>query len=200
MGSKASDALQSNAVIWVEGPSDRILLKKWLELCDADVSEGNDFSIMFYGGDLLAHLTMDETHEAEEYIRLLRINRNSAIIIDSDKRRQNEPLRQAKQRVKDEAERENRLVWITKGKEIENYISGAILAKHLDSPPDISQYEPPWPKLVGRHPKGATRGLHSKVEFAEFVSQHATADEFQFDWQERTLKVIEYIRRANLRA
>src|SRR5262249_17900879 len=108
MGARASDALQSNSVIWVEGPSDRILLKAWFKLCGAgDLREGIDYCIMLYGGDLLAHLTMNETvavdeaSEVAEYIRLLRINRNSAIIIDSDKRRANESIRATKQRIKD---------------------------------------------------------------------------------------------------
>ncbi|HEL0703945.1 TPA: ATP-binding protein, partial [Streptococcus equi subsp. zooepidemicus] len=32
LGVRASDLLQSNAIIWVEGPSDRIYLNKWIEL------------------------------------------------------------------------------------------------------------------------------------------------------------------------
>ena len=32
LGVKASDLLQANCAIWVEGPSDRIYIKKWLEI------------------------------------------------------------------------------------------------------------------------------------------------------------------------
>jgi putative ATP-dependent endonuclease of the OLD family len=204
IGAKASDALQSDSVVWVEGPSDRVLLKLWFALCGADdLKEGIEYSVMFFGGDLLAHLTMNETvvveesKEVAEYIRLLRINRNSAIIIDSDKRRANEQIRQTKQRVKDEAEAEGRLVWITDGKELENYVAQSFLDREFDAAPQIDRYEPPWPKLVGVRPKGKTRGLHTKVDFAQFVAQRATEADFQFDWKKKTVRLIEFIRRAN---
>lgn len=198
MGSRASDALQCNSVIWVEGPSDRILLKKWFDLCDADVREGAHFAIMLYGGDLLAHLTMgSEEEEIAEYIRLLRINRNSAIIIDSDKTHQAAPLRETKKRVKEEAERERRFVWITKGKEIENYVAPGFFARTIEDAPVIGQYEPPWPKIGGTRATGSSRAFHTKVEFAEFVAQKATTADFQFDWKDRTDELIAFIRKAN---
>ena len=31
IGIKASDILQSNGIIWVEGPSDRIYINKWID-------------------------------------------------------------------------------------------------------------------------------------------------------------------------
>jgi len=54
---RASDILQSNGIIWVEGPSDRIYIRKWIELSsDGELREDIHFSIMFYGGKLLSHL------------------------------------------------------------------------------------------------------------------------------------------------
>lgn len=29
---RASDLLQSNGIVWVEGPSDRVYVKRWIEL------------------------------------------------------------------------------------------------------------------------------------------------------------------------
>jgi hypothetical protein len=54
LGYRASDLLQTNCVIWVEGPSDRIYLKWWLSCIAPDLVEGVHFTIMFYGGSLLA--------------------------------------------------------------------------------------------------------------------------------------------------
>lgn len=84
LGAKASDILQSNAVIWVEGPSDRIYIKHWLQLVAPDLLEGIHFSIMFYGGRLLSHLSADDD-AVSEFIALRSLNRHLAIVIDSDK-------------------------------------------------------------------------------------------------------------------
>jgi len=55
LGHRASDLVQSNAVIWVEGPSDRIYLRHWIAATDPSLIEGTHYSIMFYGGRLLSH-------------------------------------------------------------------------------------------------------------------------------------------------
>ena len=50
MGYKASDLLQSNGVVWVEGPSDRVYLTKWLSILAPEFVEGIHYAIMYYGG------------------------------------------------------------------------------------------------------------------------------------------------------
>jgi predicted ATPase len=126
LGYRASDILQSNAIIWVEGPSDRIYLNFWLKKQAANLVEGVHYSIMFYGGRLLSHLTGADD-DARELIQLRNMNRNSAIIIDSDKESSSAPINPTKQRLKTEFEKAPGLVWITAGREIENYIDHATL-------------------------------------------------------------------------
>ncbi len=82
LGIKASDLLQCNGVIWVEGPSDRNYINKWLEILAPDLKEGLHYSIMFYGGRLLANLSFDSESFNKEVIPLLKINRNAFVIID----------------------------------------------------------------------------------------------------------------------
>ena len=43
---KASDLLQSNGIIWVEGPSDRIYINRWLSLLAPNLVEGIHYSII----------------------------------------------------------------------------------------------------------------------------------------------------------
>jgi energy-coupling factor transporter ATP-binding protein EcfA2 len=57
---RASDILQANLVIWVEGPTDRSFLRKCFELRGDKLEEGVDYQIAFYGGRLRSHLTFDE--------------------------------------------------------------------------------------------------------------------------------------------
>jgi putative ATP-dependent endonuclease of OLD family len=84
---RASEILQANGVIWVEGPSDRLYVRKWLDVASGgSLREGVHYSIMFYGGKLLSHLSALPPAEAQQAISLLRLNRNLAAIIDSDRR------------------------------------------------------------------------------------------------------------------
>jgi predicted ATP-dependent endonuclease of OLD family len=84
LGYRASDILQSNCIVWVEGPSDRVYLKHWLRIYAPELEEGVHFSIMFYGCRLLSHLTADD-EEISEFISLRKINQNLSIVIDSDR-------------------------------------------------------------------------------------------------------------------
>lgn len=121
IGIKASDLLQCNGVIWVEGPSDRNYINKWINLLAPDLKEGLHYSIMFYGGRLLANLTFDFDWFNEEVIPLLKINRNAYVVIDRDGKTSNPKLNETKTRISKEIGEGN--FWITKGREIENYLS-----------------------------------------------------------------------------
>lgn len=120
LGYRASDIIQANAVIWVEGPSDRIYLRHWIGAIDPELVEGIHYSIMFYGGRLLSHLSADE-NDVQDFINLRALNRNIAMLIDSDKRSARAKINATKNRMKEELI-EPAIVWVTKGREIENYI------------------------------------------------------------------------------
>jgi predicted ATP-dependent endonuclease of OLD family len=129
LGLKASDILQSNGVIWVEGPSDRNYINKWLSLLAPELKEGLHYSIMFYGGRLLSNLSFDFEWFNEEVIPLVKINRNAYVVIDRDGKSMNSKINQTKQRITDEIGASN--FWITKGREIENYLSDDVIKKWL---------------------------------------------------------------------
>jgi predicted ATP-dependent endonuclease of OLD family len=125
LGYRPSDLLQANSIIWVEGPSDRIYLNKWLSIAAPKLEEGVDYTIMFYGGRLLAHLSA--TGETTgEFINLLKINRFSAVIIDSDRKSKSGEINKTKQRIVDEIDIAGGVSWVTNGREIENEIPKTI--------------------------------------------------------------------------
>lgn len=135
LGYRASDLLQANAVVWVEGPSDRIYVRHWMRSVAPDLVEGLHFSIMFYGGRLLSHLTANDP-EVEEFISLRRLNRYIAIVIDSDRASAAATINATKQRIKAEFNQGPGFAWVTKGREVENYIPAdtldrAVRAVHL---------------------------------------------------------------------
>ncbi|GAI99803.1 unnamed protein product, partial [marine sediment metagenome] len=130
LGYKASDLLQTNGIIWVEGPSDRIYLKRWIKLLRKDFIEGIHYTIMFYGGRLLNHVSMEcQQFLTDEFISLLRINKNAMIIIDSDKIYPEDQINETKKRIENETEEGN--CWITEGREIENYLTENTMNKWL---------------------------------------------------------------------
>lgn len=136
LGYKASDLLQANSILWVEGPSDRVFLNKWISILDPDLLEGVHYSVMFYGGRLLAHVTMSNDNE-DNLIKLLRINRNSIIIIDRDGLSDTAIINDTKTRIENETTRG--ICWITRGREIENYISTSTLSRYVERKTGKSQ-------------------------------------------------------------
>jgi len=126
---RASDLLQANGIIWVEGPSDRIYLNRWINLwSNGELSEGVHYQCIFYGGRLLSHLSSDDPEIANQSVAILRVNRNAALLIDSDKRNRQAKINATKLRVREEVENIGGIAWITNGREIENYLSKEVVS------------------------------------------------------------------------
>lgn len=190
---KASDLLQANGLIWVEGPSDRIYIKKWLEVfCGNEIQEGRDYQFLYYGGRLISHYKADYSPIQEnELIDLLLVNRNSAIVMDSDKRFKSAPIGDTKKRIQEEFNDKDLFSWITKGKEIENYISLSAIQKSLELSPEkqCEKYEL-FPKYIGKYYKNFSG---KKVAFANLIKENITAEnvldlEFQIKKLYNTIK------------
>lgn len=176
---RASDLLQANGIIWVEGPSDRIYLNRWIELwSNGKLHEGNHYQCVFYGGRLLAHLSSREPDVVEEGISILRANRNSAILIDSDKRNQQAKLNDTKKRIISEVEANGGVSWVTKGKEIENYISASAIAswKELSDVRQVEQYGDFFDYLDGVSKGQGKHYASRKSLLAENVAPHITRE------------------------
>jgi hypothetical protein len=125
LGYRPSDLLQTNCAVWVEGPSDRIYIRRWLTFVSPTLREGIDYTIMFYGGRLLNHLSPDDP-DVEDFISLRRLNRHLAVVIDSDKAKPQSKVGDTKRRVVDSMKPPG-LVWITRGRNIENYVPKDLL-------------------------------------------------------------------------
>lgn len=131
LGFKASDLLQTNGIIWVEGPSDRTYLLRWLSIVNPDLREGVHFTIMFYGGRLLAGISFSE-FVTENLVPMLKINRNAHVVMDSDilvNSSNRKTINATKERILTELGKDK--CWITEGKEIENYLSKRLLFSWL---------------------------------------------------------------------
>lgn len=198
LGYRASDLVQSNCIIWVEGPSDRIYLKWWINSLDKTLIEGIHYSVMFYGGRLLSHLTAEDP-EVEEFISLRRLNRNISILIDSDRRSKQKEINETKKRVKSEFESSSGFAWITDGKEIENYIDRNILESsakaihpNIDTINCRTKYDDPLNGLT----KTKSKVTIDKIKLAhEVVKKPVSLD--VLDLRENVEKLVDFIRLSN---
>lgn len=137
LGVLASDLMQSNSVILVEGPSDRIYIKYWLMRWCAEFKllqpvENIAYLFCYYGGSVLSHFNAYSKREATDTVNLLTLNRNAFVVLDRDAdfemtnegtfvKTKTTPL--AKYHVVDSLrEREREWVWITSGNTIESYL------------------------------------------------------------------------------
>lgn len=121
LGYQASDLLQSNYILWVEGLSDKIYFKKWIEEACPELKEGVHYSIMFYAGGNVRHVQLDK--KDGHLIDLLDLSRNLGIFIDSDRINSTSEISKEKLKIKTDFEDKGLFCWITEKREIENYIS-----------------------------------------------------------------------------
>ena len=209
LGYRASDIVQANAVVWVEGPSDRIYIQHWLEEVAPELIEGVHFTIMFFGGGLVRHLTADDD-AVEDFIQLRSLNRNNIVVMDSDKAAPQSPLKPAAQRLKDEVGLGGGLVWITAGREMENYVRTDLLQEALkETHPrlfrktcDVGKHGGKYDHAFYFHrnkPKSPDESVYKnadKVGVARYVCNRP-AELGVFDLKERLLELASMIKRAN---
>ena len=196
---RASDLLQSNGIIWVEGPSDKVYIKRWLEIWgDKDLVEGVDYQFLYYGGRTLSHFTANPYTEDDDLINILTTNRNAAIVIDSDICGKKKGINVTKTRIKKEFKSNERCCWITKGKEIENYIPYQAINKAYGNDKLKAQcgQNDKFPEYIKQQIGNKT---FNKVGFAHKVIEHISDENSKdiLDLKSNVEKLSEKIRSWN---
>jgi AAA15 family ATPase/GTPase len=199
LGYRASDIIQSNCIIWVEGPSDRIYLRDWIRRKDNTLMEGINYSIMFYGGRLLSHLSANDP-EVGEFISLRWLNRWICILIDSDKVDQDTELNATKNRVIKEFDEGKGFAWVTEGREIENYIPPDILEKSINSIHKNVIYNSPktiYENAISYKRMGKEEiAVADKIKLASFVVKQ-DFDIDRLDLENQLNRLVKFIHEAN---
>lgn len=205
LGYRASDLLQTNCVVWVEGPSDRVYINAWLHGLAGDDApvEGADYLIMFYGGALLDRASAAAEGEFDaDRVPLRRLQQHFAVVADSDKRDAATALKQRVLRVEAEVEQNpTGLTWITAGRSIESYVDRQVLAEAVRVVhPTVSELlAAPTPEsdpLVAVKADGSALVTLDKVAIAERVVE-TPVDLSVLDLEDRVGELLEFIRRAN---
>lgn len=201
LGYHPSDLLQTNSIVWVEGPSDRIYLNWWIRALDQSLLEGIHYSVMFYGGRLASHLSAeDEVQAVSDFISLRRLNRRGAILIDSDKSKKHSRINATKTRLRDEFNSGPGHAWVSEGREIENYIRPELLIKaigkvHPSSQPATALEK--YDNALTIKTRSGKVNQASKVGVANFVVAGGPPDFSRYDLRIQVKKLIEFIKAAN---
>ena len=208
LGARPSDLLQANRVIWVEGPSDRIYINHWISLhSDCELQEGRNYQCAFYGGSLLARIQFREPDEASRNLaNLFQINPNVVVVCDSDRSSMSTALKPRVRRIRDEVSSiSNAQIWITRTREIENYIPGRVIGAALGRAPlrDPRQYESFFPKARTKKrsytEQFGIRESTDKVSFALKCLPHMTKEKMtdRFDWDSQMGEMVNRIKSWN---
>lgn len=203
LGYMASDILQANYVIWVEGPSDRLYWRAWLSLVDSEIEEGVHFTIMTYGGYLVDGLHLRGEVEIEsDLIALLRLGRSCTLIADSDKRSADSPLRGTLTRLQEESKLagSGHVLIPEWASTVENLLPRrlfreVVVSEHrvagqrLRTPASHTPFDDPF--------YGLGRSTFSKVSIARAVCERLTSSDLDPQLRESAVDLAERIRAAN---
>lgn len=206
LGARASDLLQSNGLVWLEGPSDRIYFNKWIELTVGDkLREGRDYQCVFYGGSNIASHGADDPWEcSDDLVNLLSVNRNAIVICDGDRLSEQDAYKPGPLRMRESLkDNPNALVWITGAKEVENYVPAQAFERQRRETgfPQINQFEPFFMSdpLRGYYVDRTGNKTFKKVDFAKTVINELRVKELAvtFEWQEKMQAICELICKWN---
>lgn len=203
LGIRASDLLQSNGLIWVEGPSDRIYINKFIELwSEGAIAEGLDYQCVFYGGRVLAHFSAETDMESQKnLLNIILTNRNIILLMDSDKESDDDGINATKERVREEIQNAGGLCWITAGRTIENYIPLNAIKSVYNSefPRQPHQYEDYREYLEEFLTSDSKKFYKTKVLFAEKIRPHLSKGDLEkiYDLSTQMAKIIDKIKKWN---
>ena len=141
LGVNASSSMLANSTIWVEGISDRIYIKKYLEMYfkiekqENVYKEGIHYSFIEYAGSNITHYNFDLNNDIEEKIDIKYLSNNSFLIVDNDdtasRRKVNGEYYEKEIRKRKLEEKLGNNFFELKSREIENLIKLEILEKTL---------------------------------------------------------------------
>lgn len=139
----------------------------------------------------------------DEFVALPRLNRNFAVVIDSDKTGPRKRINATKNRVKTEIESAGprSAAWVTSGYTIENYVPAEVLQRAVDlAHPGTSctwDGAPYVNPLAASRITGARRSV-DKVSVARRAVDIWPADRWTSDLKTQTTRLAAIIRTANV--
>ncbi len=138
LGVTNSSVLIANCSIWVEGPTDRKYISKWLNsYAGFDLKEDIDYAFFEYGGNLLAHYLFDNDFDdletsVRDKISAFALSNRIYLLADNDKPKLNSPKAIRRKNLEDLSREKDQFAYQnTEVKEIENLLPVQILKDFL---------------------------------------------------------------------
>jgi len=199
LGYRPSDIVQSNYVVWVEGPSDRIYLNYRISQIAPELRENIHYSVIYYGGAVLADYASEVEVPGADIVALKAMNRSMTVLMDSHRSEEEGKLTAAKLIVIASLDGDDHgFAWVTAGRAIEQYVpfetlSTAVATVHPRLS-HVSSGEKFEPALLMKN--GDSKSNPNKPGIArEVVRLNPPLD--QFDLREKCERLVGLIRRAN---
>ncbi len=201
LGIRPSDVLHANSIIWVEGPSDQVYIRRWIELLAPDLEEGQDY--VFMPWSRLRGLSIDRDRVAEDLVNVLRMNQNAVVVMDSDREAQEELICNRKREVAEKCEQSGGISWVTDGREIENYIPSRVVVEackeirgceiefSLGPYDEFERVLDQALKKVGKRPM--CYALH-KLDYSRKFAEYFTLDDMSTELKQRVGDIVDRIR------
>ena len=134
----------------------------------------------------------------EDFVELTRLNRHMGIVIDSDKKRADDEINATKKRVKHEFEQSSYFVWVTRGKEIENYVGPGLIREALvelyGENVEVIRYRE-YGDCIKYQRNGGTYRVPDKVRLASLIAKRE--GDTRLDLDDRIAELVQYIRESN---
>ena len=159
---------------------------------------------MPYGGcGQLKYLCGSDESGTDALISLTRLNRHSALIADSDKKQESDPLSKHVKRLAQEIVAGNGFAWVTQGRELENYpqpsnleAAAKMLRHTFVRMADATQYGDCEKVIIAN-----TVGAEIQVDLDKVPLAHTVVslgiDPGRFDCPEKLAQLITFIRKSN---
>ncbi len=206
LGASTADLFLANGIIWVEGPSDRIYIRHWIDICSGgQLIEGVHYQFILYGGALISHYTLNKFDRAKaiDKIKMMQIGLKHFVICDSDSvMMDGVPTKSAVNLLKEaftDFNQDEAKIWVTTPKEIENYVSAQAFSQclEIDATDPYKQriwtskkHGPGWLSVMLRKKSEPDKVvLASKlVDFIDLQTQMQVGD-----WKKRMQEVVQAI-------
>ncbi|MGX5515371.1 ATP-dependent nuclease [Bacillus cereus] len=128
LGVRPSQLLISNFIIWIEGPSDRKYIKKWIEcFTQGKLVENEHYTFAMYGGRNISNYSIEEYDSLDELINIIKFSRYAVIVCDRDNKFSEEDIERShigrlQNKIIELSLNDRIKIWVTEGREIENYV------------------------------------------------------------------------------
>lgn len=140
LGHRPGDVMQPSGIIWVEGPSDKIYLKIWLDAYAREnglttIRWGLDCDVVWYGGHNITYVNMEHYFKPDAsgkpaLLSLLTLNPNASFLLDADHGADGtKQFFDQKKRVLEECKTSGRFCWLVEPQCIEDGVSQSIVDK-----------------------------------------------------------------------